>query len=329
MNAALVTGGTGFIGRHLIERLRERGDRVRVLTRDAANLTQLRSLGVEAATGDLTRPQTLDGICNGIDTVFHLAGDAHAWEDYANAGDHYALTLEGTRALLEAAAHARVRRFIFFSSVKAMGEATDDLVDESQAPAPASAYGRARLQTEGLVLAAGKRFGMHACALRLAMVYGPGCKGNLPRMIDAIDRGRFPPLPAVQNKRSMVHVLDVVQAALLAQESRQADGMTYIVTDGQAYSARRIERAIRQALGKRLPRWSLPLGLLRFLARGGDAVGRVRGRRFVFDSDALDKLFGSAWYSPNKIMRELGYRPVYTLEQALPEMLAQSAGQDA
>jgi nucleoside-diphosphate-sugar epimerase len=75
-------------------------------------------------------------------------------------------------------------------------------------------------------------------------------------------------------------------------------------------------------LGKRVPRWSVPLALLKAAAYGGDAIGRVRGRRFTFDSDALEKLTGDAWYSSEKISRELGYRPKVTFEDALPEMIA-------
>jgi nucleoside-diphosphate-sugar epimerase len=78
---------------------------------------------------------------------------------------------------------------------------------------------------------------------------------------------------------------------------------------------------ICRSLGKPIPRWHVPLGALKGLAHVGDVVGRLRGRRFIFDSDALEKLTGNAWYSSEKITRELGFRPTATLEDALPEMI--------
>ncbi|MGH8758734.1 MAG: hypothetical protein ACREVW_04370, partial [Burkholderiales bacterium] len=78
---------------------------------------------------------------------------------------------------------------------------------------------------------------------------------------------------------------------------------------------------IRRALGRRLPRWHIPMSVLAALGRAGDMIGHVSRRRFLFDSDALVKLVGSAWYSSERIARELGYRPTLTFEEALPDMI--------
>jgi len=97
--------------------------------------------------------------------------------------------------------------------------------------------------------------------LRLSMVYGPTRKGNLPRMIEAVTKGRFPPLPETGNKRSMVHVDDVVQAAMLAAERPESVGQTYVVTDGPPYSTRQIYECICEALGRDAPKWHVPIGM--------------------------------------------------------------------
>ena len=167
----------------------------------------------------------------------------------------------------------------------------------------------------------GKRTGLQVACLRLPLVYGPGNKGNLFRMISAIDRGLFPALPDLGNRRSMVHVSNVVDAAILAAINPAANGQCYIVTDARAYSTRELYEMICQGLGKRVPRRHIPVGALKALGRMGDAIGRIRGRRFLFDSDALEKLTGSAWYSSDKISCELGYRPSITFEDALPEII--------
>jgi nucleoside-diphosphate-sugar epimerase len=120
----------------------------------------------------------------------------------------------------------------------------------------------------------------------------------------------------------MVHVQDVVDAALLAAEHPRAAGQTYIVADGRAYSTRQIHEWICDALGQPRPRATVPLVLLKLAARLGDVIGAVRGRRFVFDSQALDKLTRSALYSAAKIQRELGFEPRRDLRAALPEIAA-------
>lgn len=153
------------------------------------------------------------------------------------------------------------------------------------------------------------------------MVYGNTEKGNLPRMIKAIRRGLFPPLPDMHNLRSMVHVNDVVQAALLAADKPKAAGQIYIVTDNQAYSTRQIHDCIRAALGKSPINWNIPMGFLKGIAKIGDVVGRILGRRFPLDSDALGKLTGSAWYSSVKIQRELGYSPQHTLQTSMSDIV--------
>jgi nucleoside-diphosphate-sugar epimerase len=141
-------------------------------------------------------------------------------------------------------------------------------------------------------------------------------------MIAAIDRGIFPPLPELGNRRSMVHVVDAVQAAVLAAHTPAANGQCYIVTDGRAYSTHELYELICRALGKPIPRWHVPLWSLKALGKVGDAIGQISGIRFLFDSDALDKLIGSAWYSSDKISRQLGYCPTITLETAMPELIA-------
>lgn len=321
----LITGATGFIGRRLVEALREHDAVVHVLVRHGL---RTRNPPWPAHTvierhGDLDQPQTLNGVCAGVDTIFHLAGYSGPEPDGAVGDAHWQVTVEGTRALLAQAQQAGVRRFVFVSSVKAMGEGGTTWFDESSPAMPVSPYGRAKLEAEKLVLDAGKKHRMHVCILRLPLVYGRDNQGNVPRMISAIDRGRFPPLPEVGNKRSMVHVDDAVQAMLLAATKPSAAGKVYIVTDGRAYSTRQIYEWICAALQRPVPRWTIPLSFLHFIARAGDWVGRLSGRRFALDTDSLNKLIGSAWYSSEKISHELGYRPVHTLQDALPEMVAE------
>ena len=119
----------------------------------------------------------------------------------------------------------------------------------------------------------------------------------------------------------MVHVEDVLDAAQLAATHSAAVGEVFIVSDGQAYSTWRILAAMHAALRRPLPEWSVPVWTLRALGYAGDVIGRIQGRRSVFDSDSIPKLLGSAWFSSEKIQKVLGFRPEWDLERALPSMV--------
>ena len=322
----LVTGATGFVGSHLLSKLVDAGASVRVLVRRsrAASLEPLSAgMAVTTVVADLLDHGSLVGACCDIDTVFHVAGYAHAEESNSARSDetHWKVTVEGTRALLREAVRARTRRFVFASTVKAMGEGARGCLNENSPLDPQSGYGVAKRVAEQLVLEAGRRHDMHVSVVRFPLVYGRDNKGSLPRLIAAVDAGWWPPLPVIGNRRSMVHVADAVQALLLTAEQPVANGQTYIVTDGQIYSTTDIDTQIRAALGKGQPRWRVPASVMRLGARVGDAIGRVRGRTFVFNSDVLGKLTESAWYSNEKIAKELGFRPTRTLAGGLPEMV--------
>jgi UDP-glucose 4-epimerase len=320
----LVTGATGFIGRRLVDALRQRDVAVRALTRDAEKARTLWPGDTVTIThADFGETQTIGDACDDVQTVFHLAGHAHAEDEGVPAADtlHERITVAGTRALIDGAVRTGVRRVVFISSVKAMGEGRSECLDESSETGPTSAYGRAKREAERIVLEAGERHNFHACVLRLPLVYGPGVKGNLLRMMKAIEHGRFPPIPETGNSRSLVHVDDVVQAALLVADDPRANGQVYIVTDDRVYSTRQIYSLMRTALGKAVPHWSIPPAALQAGAKLGDFLGQLRGRRFVLDSVALDKLLGSAWYSCEKI-KKLGYGPTHMLADSMDEMVA-------
>lgn len=316
--AVLVIGGTGFIGRYLVDVLVNQGAKVSVLSRHGVSTTGQQYKTIK---GDLTQPSSFKDACRDMDIVFHLGGYTHALDQLDGKSDkiNWQVTVEGSRALLSQSINAGVRRFLFFSSVKAMGEGGDSCLDETTPCRPLTSYGKAKLAAEKLVIEANNQ-GLPSTVLRLPMVYGPGCKGNLPRMMQGVARGYFPPLPETGNRRSLVDVRDVVQAAMLAVINNAAVGKIYIVTDGRLYSTRQIYEWICTALDRKVPRWTIPLFLLHATGHVGDLIGRWRGSRFMLDSVSMDKLIGSACYSSKKIERELDFRATHFLQDSLIEM---------
>ncbi len=265
----------------------------------------------------------------GIDTMMHLAGKVHALAEVKqDEAEYFRINTQGTKNVLEACKRAGVRRFVFVSTVKAMTnsqmEGDAEAIkpwSERDAVDPDTPYGQSKLKAEKLVLEGG--YVPEPVVLRLCMVYGPRAKGNIQKMIQAVAVNRFPPLPEFGNRRSMVEVRDVVRVALLAAESPLAVGRTFIVSDGRSYSTRQMYEMVCAALGKPIPSWRIPKWALQGMARVGDGIGRARGRRFIFDSDALEKLSGSAWFSSERLQTTLGFKPEWDLAKSLPDMVAE------
>ncbi|MFQ5511269.1 MAG: NAD-dependent epimerase/dehydratase family protein [Candidatus Krumholzibacteriia bacterium] len=306
----LVTGASGFVGRELCGRLRARG-RVRALLRRSRP-----GPWDEAALADLEAESPLrESVARGVDTVFHLAGKAHD-SGTADPAAYEKLNVGGTDRLLRAAAAAGVKRFVFLSSVKAMGEGGIARLDEGAEARPRSPYGVSKRRAEVRVL---EGPGIpHRCVLRSTLVYGSGAKGNLARMIRGVERGFFPPMPRCGNRRSMVHVEDLVEAMVLAAARPEANGRVFIVSDGCDYNTRELYEWICLALGRRVPPWTVPLTSLRILAKVGDGFARVVGRPFPFDSPSFEKLLGSSCYDSSRIQAELGYRAKHNLKDEMP-----------
>jgi nucleoside-diphosphate-sugar epimerase len=312
----LVTGATGFVGGHLIEVLKANGMALRCLSRQPVPCR-------DSFVANLADKSALTAACRGVDTIFHCAGYAHAFSSLTgdDAAMHWRVNFEGTRNLVEAAGKSGVKRFVFLSSVKAMAEPGESCADENFPGQSETAYGQAKRAAEEVVMDAGRRYGMHVVNLRLAMVYGSGGRGNLERMGRLVGRGLFPPLPETGNHRSLVHVDDVVAAMRLVADDDRANGGTYIVASSEAPSGRELFDMLRSTLGMRRCSWVLPEWLLRAAASGADGLEAILERRMPFDSEVLDRLLGSAWYSPARIERELGWRARVSLADGLAEML--------
>lgn len=310
----LIAGSTGFIGSRLVRFLESHHVSYRMLRRSHYDKN--------AIVADLLNNASLLAACAKIRCIFHCAGYAHAFSALSEeaAEQHWQVNFEGTRNLIEAAGQAGVKRFVFLSSVKAMAEPGEACADEDFLGRPITAYGQSKRAAEEAVLEAGARYGMHVVNLRLAMVYGSGGRGNLERMGRLVQKGWFPPLPETGNHRSLVHVDDVVAALCLVAEDDRASGRTYNVVGPQAPSGRELFDTMRKVLGLPECRWTVPESALHLAAHCGDGLEKLFKRRLPLDSEALERLLGSAWYSSGRIERELGWQAKVSLEDGLREM---------
>ncbi|SEP31743.1 UDP-glucose 4-epimerase [Methylobacterium sp. ap11] len=257
MTAPLValTGSTGFIGRHLLTALAARGYRVRVLLRRPVDLPP----GISGAVvGDLARPQNMAAALSGADAVVHSAGLAHAMSG-APEDDYRTFNTEATRGLAQAAARARVRRFVFLSSIRAQsGPSADRVLTEADAPAPTDPYGRSKLAAEEALAG----IDIDYAALRPVLVYGPGQKGNMAALL-RLARAPYPlPLGGLSGRRSLVSVeslADAVDAVLRAPDPLRRP---LIVAEPEPVSVPEMIKALRAGLGRRPGLVPVPEGLL-------------------------------------------------------------------
>jgi nucleoside-diphosphate-sugar epimerase len=294
----LVTGATGFVGLHLIKYLKLDGYNIKAISRKLIP-------SVDTVICDFLKDDIPDNALKGIDIVFHLAGYAHDLKSESGIEQTYQkINVNVTADLLSLSAKHKVKKFIFVSSVKAGGNPIrGKCAAEEDQNDPAGIYGETKREAELKILETGRKSGIHVSVLRPALIYGPKVKGNLQLMMQGIKKGWFPPLPETGNRRSMIHVDDVVQALLLlASDYRSTNGEIFIVTDGRTYSSRDIYEIMCSTLGKRIPRWTVPQFLFNVIA---SINPRLRYR--------IDKLLGDECYSSKKI-QSIGFKAKKTLK---------------
>lgn len=321
MTRVLVIGAGGFLGTCLVNKLVQDGFTVRAILHDPRQTPPFPS-EVETVGADIRDGRKIKEATVGCEAIVHLAAKVHAIDERDADRDYDTINVEGTRHVLDAAAASGAPRVVFASSVKVFGERTKGCVDESCPPHPQTPYGRSKWQAEQLVSAYAQRGGFTAVSLRLPMVYGPTKKGNLYRMIAAIDGGRFPPLPRLPSLRSLLHVENFAQAVLVCLRARRFEKAAYIVTDAEPYCVTAIYDWLRVGLGKPLPAWRVPLWVLKGGARLGDLLQAITGQSSPLTSEQLTKLIGSAWYSSEAITRELGYRATHSFENTVPDLVS-------
>ena len=312
----LVTGASGFIGGHVVRACARAGRPVRAMSRRVPVGETLP--GVESVVADFLDEARLGEVCRGVEAIVHCAGHAHA---HGGLGDdaalHIASNLVTTRTLAETATRAGVARLVFVSSVKAVGAPAESVVDEAWPVPPESAYGRSKRAAEDFLAEHAARTGMQVISLRPAMVYGPGSRGNLERMLRGVRAGWFPPLPETGGKRSLVHVDDLVAAIVRCVDAGRAPRQVYNVAHPERHSGAELYDAMRRALRLPAARLRVPARVLRLAGRAGDLVGRLASRRVPIDSLVVERLLGPEAYSAAALESDLGWHARVTLEAGL------------
>jgi len=318
---SLVTGATGFVGRRIAEALVERGDEVRGLVRDPARAGDLRDLGVELVQGEMADEASLSRAVEGVDRVFHSAALVGDWLDRKAAE---AVNVEGTRKLMGAAAAAGVTRVVHISSMAVLGTTHHYGTDESAPYMYGDPYTDTKIDSEKVALAANQAGELEVAVIRLGFVYGPRDHQILVPVIERLIAGSFAFVGDGSKQMNTVYIDDVAQAALLADETPDAAGQAFNVTDGQNTTIRDFANFIADDIGVPRPTRQVPVRVAKMASLVLETLwhaGKAKNPP-VLNRSRLRFLYYNQRYSIEKARRELGYDPKTTYREGLPAALA-------
>ena len=313
----LITGGTGFVGSHLVETLASQPFSLRALVRKQSDAERLSAMGVEGIRGDLNDPLALARAVDGVDVVFHVAAvtKAHRQAVYDK------INAEGTRVLVAAmqAAAPRPRRLVYLSSLAAVGPARNGRpVGLDDVPQPLTAYGRSKLAGEDACLAVADR--MDVVILRPPAVYGPRDRDFFLFFVWAM-RGVLAIPTGGDRLLQLIHVHDLVDALIRAATLAQAAGI-YHIAEARSYAWRDVVNWIAKAVGKRVRTVRVPHWLVRAAAAVSEFGAATLGKETIFNRDKARELLAPGWLCETAAAQQ---RLCFEAQIALPAGLSSTA----
>ena len=326
MSHALVTGATGLVGSHIVERLITDGWTVRALVRDVSAAAWLRDAGAELARGDILDAASLRVAAAGCDTVFHCAariGASGSWDEFQRAN------IEGTRAVIDAAAAAKAR-LVHTSSVAVYGGGAryrDTPTDEDTPLAPLDEhayYARSKRESEHLVLDAHATGELWATAIRPPMIYGRRDRQLVPRFARVMRTGFFPLFAHGRSTMSLVHASAVADGAVRAARCETAGGRAYNLANDFPVTVADMVQLGSNGLDMRVRAVPVPLPVARATFRTLAGVARLahQDAMAVQLPDAVNTFSRDNPFTSERARRELGWSPAVRPEVGIPDAFA-------
>lgn len=314
----LVTGGTGFLGGCTVRALLERGERVRVLARNAAAATALSEAGAEIWPGDLTDARSVVSACAGMDAVVHAGALSAPWGPPA---EFHAVNVGGTEHVLLGCRAHRVARLVHISSPSVVFDGRDQVEATESAPYPrrfSSVYSLTKKLAEDRVREARD---VSSVILRPKALFGPGDTSLVPRLLAAARTGRLPQIGDGGNLVDLTYVENAAHAILLALDS-SVSGRTYTITNGEPVPLWEVVRRVLRHARLDPDLRPLPVPVAHAAALLMEAGGRITGREPLLTRYSVAILARTQTYDISAARRDLGYEPVVSLEEGIRRTLA-------
>lgn len=300
----LITGVTGFVGGRLADSVNSDFYKVRGVTRAAIS----KPYPIVSILSLLDLPES-DKFLDDIDVVVHAAARAHVMNDTEDdpLTAFRVVNVEGTLNLARQAAAAGVKRFIFISSIKVNGEQTElnQYFTSDTDAVPVDPYGISKMEAELGLKKLATETGMEVVIIRPPLVYGPGVKGNFASMIKLVEKGLPLPLGAINNKRSLVALDNLIDLIITCIDHPAAANETFLVSDGDDLSTTELLRGVAEAMGKPSRLIPVPAPLLQW---GATLLGK---------KDMARRLLGSLQVDISHTQKCLNWAPPLTVKQGL------------
>jgi len=303
-----VTGANGFVGQHTIRRLAKGGDTPIALVRDTASINDhsFEHAVIPSLNGNTPMPSLIDAL-QGCDGVVHLAAQVHDMTGKTPESVMWDVNIDGSVRLLEAAIAAGVKRFVFVSSVKAVGEHTEAAApfDVHTTPTPQDPYGRSKLEGEQALTKTAEGADIQLVILRPTFVYGWPLVGNFKLLVNAVRSGYHLPFMAVNNRRDMIYVGNLADAIATACHTENTTNVPYFVCDGDPVSTPELIRRVGDAFGTPAKLVNFPLIALRI-------AGAITRK-----SAAIQRLTENLEVDSSTFCRDAGWQPPYKMSEGL------------
>ncbi len=307
---AFVTGGTGFVGAHLVQALRARGDAVTCLIRSAAKAQRLGWTDVRLVQGDLDDAAALRQGCAGADVVYHVAGRISA----RDVSDFMRANRDGTANVLEAMPRDAAPRFVLVSSLAAAGPTRPgEPIDEARPPSPVTPYGQSKLAAEVLVRAMATSWTI----VRPPTVYGEWDREVL-KLFKLARTGVAPVFGDGSQELSVIYAGDLAGALVAVATSPRAVNRVYFAAHPAVTTSRELVRAVGRAVGRAPRIVPLPPSLTRGLLWTIGSLAHLIGRATLLSADKAAEFLAPAWTCrPDALMRDTAWRPTTDLDAGL------------
>lgn len=302
-----VTGANGFVGGHTLRRLGDLGDTPLALIRDPATLSDpdINTAVIPTLNGSTQLPSLKDAITS-CDVVVHLAAQVHDITGMTPEPIMRDVNIDGSVRLLEAAIASNVQRYVFISSVKAVGEFTEEEpFSGSTPPDPQDPYGRSKFDAELALADTARGTDTQLVILRPTFVYGWPLVGNFKLLVDAVRAGRRLPFKSVHNRRDMIYVGNLADAICAACHSETLSNTPYFLSDGEPVSTPELIRRVGAAFGTPGKLMYCPITALKM-------AGALTGK-----SAAIQRLTESLEVDSSTFCRDADWQPPYKMLEGL------------
>ena len=312
-----ITGATGFLGAALVTELVKRGQPVRILARDEARACQQFGDAVTVIPGDITDADAVARLVDGATHVYHLAGQLY--HPATPAALYRQTHAEGTRTLLRACqGQPQLQRIVHCSTTGVHG-VTGDMPAAEDAPfAPTNPYEATKLEGELLALQAFREQGLPVSVARPGLVYGPGDL-HLLGFFQSINKGIFRVIDGGKAKLHPIYIDDMIAAFLLCAEHPAAVGRCYNIAGERPVTIRELAETIAGALGKQLPRGSIPLWLANLASDVFAVIPGFQGERAPLTRSRVAFLTNSRVYDCRRVQQEPGFQATIPLDKGIKQ----------